>query len=205
MNQEIQLIEILFKRKYLIKGSLIILAGLLFSCSDSISNYTEINRKPQIIPDYSDITIPPNIAPLNFAIKEKAEKYLVKLHSGNGDGISISCSGRNIIIATKEWRKFLKQCRGEDFFIDVFIKQDGLWSKFQSIINHVATDSIDSYLVYRLIEPGFGFWNKMGIYQRCLENFDETPIMINDMSDGNFMNCHSFCKNNSNTMLFHMR
>lgn len=205
MNQRIQLIKILFNRKHLIKGSLIILAGLLFSCSTSISNYKEINRKPQIIPDYSDITIPPNIAPLNFAIKEKAEKYLVKLHSGTGDGISISCSGRNIIIASKEWRKFLEHCRGEDFFIDVFIKQDGLWSKFQSIINHVATDSIDSYLVYRLFDQGFEYWNKMEIYQRCLENFEETPIMINDMSDGNCMNCHSFCKNNSNTMLFHMR
>src|SRR5450759_4167152 len=45
----------------------------------------------------------------------------------------------------------------------------------------------------------------MGIYQRCLENFIESPIMINDMSDSNCMNCHSFCRNNSHTMMFHMR
>jgi hypothetical protein len=205
MNQVIQLIKILLNRKYLIKGSLIILSGLLYSCSDTISDYTEINRKPQIIPDYSDITIPPNIAPLNFAVAEKAEKYMVKLHSLTGDGISIKSSDKNIIIAAGKWRKFLEHNKGDDFSIDVFIKKDGQWNKFQPIINHVATDSIDSYLVYRLFDQGFEYWNKMGIYQRCLENFEETPIMINDMSDGNCMNCHSFRKNNSNTMLFHMR
>src|SRR5450759_2237411 len=45
----------------------------------------------------------------------------------------------------------------------------------------------------------------MGIYQRCLENFIESPIMINDMSDDNCMNCHSFCRNDSHIMMFHMR
>jgi Tol biopolymer transport system component len=45
----------------------------------------------------------------------------------------------------------------------------------------------------------------MGIYQRCLENFDETPVMINEMSEGNCINCHTFNRNNSQTMLFHMR
>jgi tricorn protease-like protein len=45
----------------------------------------------------------------------------------------------------------------------------------------------------------------MGIYQRCLGNFDEKPIMINEMSDGNCMNCHAFSSNNGNIMMFHMR
>lgn len=205
MNQADQLIKILFIRKYLMKGILIILTGLIFSCSDSQSGFIEINRKPQIVPDYSDITIPPNIAPLNFTINEKGEKYIVKLQSKNEDGICITSTNRNIRISLGKWKALLKQCKGKDLFIEVFIKQEGCWSKFQSIINHVVTDSIDSYLVYRLFDQGFIFWNRMGIYQRCLENFDETPIMINELSDYNCMNCHSFCKNNSHTMLFHMR
>jgi hypothetical protein len=99
----------------------------------------------------------------------------------------------------------LQQCKGNELFIEVFIKQEGHWLKFQPVINNVAIDPIDSYLVYRLFDQGFLTWNKMGIYQRCLENFDETPIMLNNMSDRNCMNCHSFCKNSSKTMLFHMR
>jgi hypothetical protein len=45
----------------------------------------------------------------------------------------------------------------------------------------------------------------MGIYQRNLENFDEEPIMVSEMSDNSCMNCNSFCKNNSETMIFHLR
>jgi Tol biopolymer transport system component len=45
----------------------------------------------------------------------------------------------------------------------------------------------------------------MGIYQRNLEDFKEIPVMLNSYSDGNCMNCHTFCRNNSNEMMFHMR
>jgi Tol biopolymer transport system component len=69
----------------------------------------------------------------------------------------------------------------------------------------VTSYPIDKYLTYRLIEPGYILWNKMGIYQRNLENFSENPIMINSLSDGNCMNCHTACWNNSSTLMFHMR
>ncbi|NLA49289.1 MAG: hypothetical protein GX876_07480 [Bacteroidales bacterium] len=87
----------------------------------------------------------------------------------------------------------------------MFVKKSQQWGKYNTITNYVTPDSIDKYLVYRLIEPGFEIWNKMGIYQRNLENFKETPVMLNSLSDDNCMNCHTFCKNNSNTMMFHMR
>ena len=34
---------------------------------------------------------------------------------------------------------------------------------------NVAADPVDPYLVYRLIEPGYALWNKMGIYQRGMD------------------------------------
>ena len=190
---------------HIIQACLILLTGLLFSCSGSVSSNTEIKRQPQIDPDYYGITIPPNIAPLNFTINEKGEKYLVKLHPLNGDGLIITSTDQNISISSGKWKKLLEQCKGKDLLIDIIIRQEGSWIKFQTIINHVATDNIDGYLVYRLFDQGFERWDKMGIYQRNLENFNETPVMINELSEGNCMNCHSFCNNNSNTMLIHMR
>lgn len=184
---------------------MIVLTGLLYSCSVSISDYTDENREPQIEPDYSDITIPPNIAPLNFMINETAEKYKVHMYSLNGEGMIVASTDKKINIPAGKWEKLLVQCRGGDLFIDIYMKQEGDWKKFETIINQVANEPIDSYLVYRIFDQGFEAWNKMGIYQRCLENFEVSPIMINDMSKGNCMNCHSFNKNNSNTMLFHMR
>ena len=58
---------------------------------------------------------------------------------------------------------------------------------------------------YRLIEPGYELWNRMGIYQRNLENYTENAIIENKMSGNNCMNCHSFCMQNPEKMLFHMR
>ena len=205
MNPAIRLIRILTLNNLFKNSSLIILIWILFACSRPGSNLTEIKREPQLNPDYSGITIPNNIAPLNFTINEKADNYLVKMHATQGDVINVTSATGNITISSGKWKKLLEQSKGKELYIEVFIKQDGHWTRFQPIINHVSIDPIDSYLVYRLFDQGYLVWNKMGIYQRCLENFDESPIMVNNMSDRNCINCHSFCKNLSNTMLFHMR
>src|ERR1035437_10244832 len=160
-----------------------ILIGILFACSGPGTVNTEIKRLPLITPDYTGVTIPPNIAPLNFTIKEKADDYEVKIHQKDGEAISVTSSNANIVIPEGQWKKLLEQCKGKELLIDLFIKQNGQWSKFQPIINKVANDPIDSYLVYRIFDQGYLTWNEMGIYQRCLENFDESPIMINKLGD----------------------
>jgi hypothetical protein len=45
----------------------------------------------------------------------------------------------------------------------------------------------------------------MGIYQRHIETFDEKAVLLNTLTDGSCMNCHSFCKNDPQKMLFHIR
>jgi hypothetical protein len=185
---------------------LVVLAIIFFNaCSGKIPTFTKAVREVQILPDYFGTTLPPNIAPINFVIKETGEKYLVRLSEAGGETITIMSSTGKIHIPEGKWEKLLNLCKGKELLIDIFVKNNNGWVKFSPIINNIAVDPIDSYLVYRLIEPGFEFWNKMGIYQRCLENFTESPIMLNNLSDNNCMNCHSFCRNDSRTMMFHMR
>jgi len=184
---------------------LILFIIILSSCTGKISTYSETEKEVHIIPDYTEITLPPNIAPLNFIISENADKYLVRLSDKGGKPITISSSTGKVCVPQGKWKKLLQQCKGKELLIEIFTKKDGSWTKFPSIVNHVAVEPVDNYLVYRLIDPGFEFWNKMGIYQRCLENFVERPIMINSMSDDNCMNCHSFSRNDSHTMMFHLR
>ncbi len=188
------------------KVVLYIFTGLILNaCSGKTPICQVVAREVTILPDYSGITIPPNIAPLNFTIKESGEKYLVRLSAGSGETMTISSSTGKIRIPDKKWKRLLQLCKGKKMFVDIFVKKDSNWIKFPPIINDVAEEPIDSYLAYRLIEPVFESWNKMGIYQRCLENFTESPVMINDISDNNCMNCHSFCGNDSHFILFHMR
>ncbi|MCE5345183.1 MAG: hypothetical protein LLG13_02680 [Bacteroidales bacterium] len=175
------------------------------SCNQKLPHFTEINQNVVLNPDYTSISIPPNIAPLNFNIDETSDQYMVRFHNSNGIDFIIRSKDGNIDIPQKKWTKLLQTTVPGKFFMDVFVQRSQQWVKYNTITNNVTSDSIDNYLAYRLIEPGFETYNKMGIYQRNLENFEETPIMLNSLSDGNCMNCHTFCKNNSNTMMFHMR
>jgi hypothetical protein len=191
--------------KYLYYITIIFITGILIGCARNSPADSIISGKADIFPDYCDITIPANIAPLNFRINEKADKYIVRFHGENDRGFIVKSTDGSISIPEKNWKKILITCQGRKLIIDIFYRQNGQWKYYDPITNHVAKDPIDGYLIYRLIEPGYETWNKMGIYQRCLESFDESPVMINDLSDGNCMNCHSFCGNNSETMLFHVR
>ena len=45
----------------------------------------------------------------------------------------------------------------------------------------------------------------MGIYERNLTNFDEVTFLSNKQMNNNCMNCHSFCMQDPDKMLFHQR
>ena len=45
----------------------------------------------------------------------------------------------------------------------------------------------------------------MGIYQRHITDYEQTPIIENSLTNHNCMNCHSFCMQNPDRMLFHQR
>ncbi|MHC4704459.1 MAG: TolB family protein, partial [Planctomycetota bacterium] len=59
--------------------------------------------------------------------------------------------------------------------------------------------------VYRKIRPVHSAWAKMGIYQRSLQNFDESLVLDNSYFKGGCLNCHSFCANSPEKMLIGLR
>jgi hypothetical protein len=188
---------------------LFVLVGLLaVSCHTTPGKYEQAGNA-QIFPDYSGITIPCNIAPLNFNIQENADKYEVTLsHPVNGKAekmVTVRSASGKIKFSRRKWKECIVDCRGGVMIIDICGSKDGKWYKYNSIVDSVADDPIDRYLVYRLIEPGYETWNKMGIYERDLENFKERTVIKNEMTGGNCMNCHSFCRNSADKMLLHVR
>jgi len=192
--------------KNLIKSIILILFILLNQgCSNDITSFTNADQDPVIEPDYTSVTIPPNIAPLNFRIKQPGDRFFARFYNQKGIDFTITSKSGIIEIPRKKWRRLLSSASPGSYSVDICIKISGRWEKYNTVTNSIASDSVDKYLVYRLIEPGFETWNKMGIYQRNLEDFMEIPVMLNSYSDGNCMNCHSFCRNNGDDMMFHMR
>lgn len=186
-----------------------IVAALMISlsaCHSKIDNFNEVNRLPQIFPDYTDIIIPPNIAPLNFNIKEAGSEYEARIYSNKAEQIIERSKSPSIQINIDQWHNLLKKGLGSKLYIDVLVKSmDGKWQKFQTITNEIAKENIDNHLAYRLINTGYILWNSLGIYQRNLENFDEDPIFENKSFEYGCLNCHSFCKNDPNEMMIHIR
>jgi Tol biopolymer transport system component len=162
-------------------------------------------QRPEIFPDYQDITIPPNIAPLNFMVKGEGERFSARFEGVNGSVIQLAARDRVFRIPPGAWGRFLEKNRGGAFVIRVFRKMDGRWSEFGAISIRVAPEPIDPYVVYRLIPPGYETWSTMGLYQRDLTTFSEDPVIENRYIEDDCVNCHSFCDGNSENMLFHIR
>ena len=174
----------------------------------SCSNNTDIQKKsteyPDIFPDYTEVTIPVNIAPLNFSLKENPDKAILLIENEN-QKIKINSREGEFLIPEGKWKRLLTEAKGKTLHFTVSVKKKNEWIRYKPFSVNVSADPIDSYIAYRLIPPGYELWSKMGIYQRNLENYRQSAIYENYLTKENCVNCHSFPLQNPDKMLFHMR
>ena len=173
------------------------------SCSDEIHITRTLDTPPAIFPDYKEVTIPDNIAPLCFKLADSCncEKARVVFENGS-QRIEVKAKRGQFSIPFSSWKKLMREASGDTILVTIQAKMREQWVEYPSFRIFVASEPIDPYLVYRLIEPGYEIWNEIGIYQRCLENFDESVVVNNKRTAYNCMNCHSFCMQNPEKMLF---
>jgi len=211
MNKVAGPLQKTMRRRSIVIGvcsGVIALVGMSFvSCrSETVGPYIQIARKPAIDPDYSDIVIPCNIAPLNFQILEKGRAYRVRIHPDRGAAIEIGGRTGSMRIPPGQWRALLDASRGHEVFVDVYVKgADGRWSQFQRITNTIAQEGIDETLVYRFMRPIYSAWKDIGIYQRNLANYDTSVILHGRSFGEGCLNCHSFAGNSPDTMTIALR
>ncbi|HDY87603.1 MAG TPA: cytochrome C biosynthesis protein [bacterium] len=190
---------------------IIVLISGAVSCSSSndipgLNNYVTEDRAPNMRPDYTGIVIPPNIAPLNFIIEETGIQYYVKIQSPGSKSIDISSKSPKIIIPMKPWKNLLGENRGKNIDIDTYVKKpDGSWIRFKRVTNTVANENIDGHLVYRLINSLHNLYININIYQRNLENYDQSLVLSNNSFENGCVNCHTFLNNSPDNMFVHIR
>lgn len=165
----------------------------------------QIAQTPEIFPDYKEVTVPCNIAPLNFMV-EHASKIKADFYVNNQKLFSVS--GKNTIdIPKKKWKEGLQSAKGKKITVSVSVwnEQHQKGVKYQDFQIFVSNDSITPWIAYRLIPPGYVLWDRMGIYQRDLESFEENCIVSNNENHQGCVNCHSFQNYSPNQFLFHAR
>ena len=179
----------------------ILLIALLESCHSEIKKGAYSNEYPRIIPDYENICIPYNIAPLNFSMK--SERMQVEVKSKKG---SLVVEGKKkIFFPNKKFRNLLQKNIGDTIWITLSSYSQDSWTTYKSFYWKVEAEPIDSFLTYRLIEPGYEVWNKVAIAQRNVTNFTETLIADNNLVDYSCMNCHIPNKYKPSQSFFHIR
>ena len=175
----------------------------LFIACENPNNVRESNEPPPIYPDYTDVTIPCNIAPLNFILRNRPERMKVVL---KGKFIQSRFVGKDKIqFSESRWKQFMQTEKGNTVSVRITARVKGQWIKYQSFDWTIAEDEIDPCLTYRLIEPGYEVWHKIQLCERNLENFSVKIFADNNLTGMSCMNCHVFGNQNPNLSFFHLR
>ena len=177
---------------------------LLVACGQSVpTEYTQKDQLPTIYPDYTEVTVPVNIAPLSFEYDGQVDEMVARYAVGDKE---IVCNGQPDI---DEWHAMAEKAKGDAITVEVYTRNGDQWTRFKPFNIYVAPDSIDPYISYRLIAPSFISYEALTINQRCLENYDESVIYDNILchfeKDGQCINCHHYQNYNPERMQFHAR
>lgn len=184
--------------------SFVILLGVLCSCSHEIEIEKYNGTSPVIFPDYKEVVIPSNIAPLNFVVEEPLGVMRLKVEVG--DKIAFLKVKRGLIsFPERLWRSLVEMSEGSEIKLTLCAKENGVWIGYEPFKIYVASEDMDEYLAYRLIPPGYTMWKEMSICQRDLTSYKENRIYNNLQGRGNCVNCHSFKDRDPDYMLFHLR
>ena len=187
---------------------LVLTALLLCSCHRASvpGQYKSVPMPPTIYPDYIDVTVPVNIAPLCFELLVGVDEAVTRF---SASGVEIVCGGIKACPSIDEWRELTAKASGSAITVEVYAKKDGAWVRFLPFQIHVSPDTIDPWLSYRLISPSYVAYEELTINQRCLETFEECVIVDNMLcsteSGGQCINCHSYQQGNPRCMQFHAR
>jgi len=157
--------------------------GIQVKDAEIVSSY------PEIYPDYKFVTVPVNIAPLNFQSEEDVEAISVTI-KGNKNELtyaSYSCIDMDI----EEWHNLLSANVGDTLHFCVSVLKANRWKTYKDFEVFISKDSIDYGLHYRLIAPGYGIYSDMGLYERNLSNFEVNTIYAGTKLEGGCMNCHT--------------
>ena len=202
-------------KRYIHYGFCIIGALLLLSSCVKHPSVPSASKKaktlPVIFPDYCNVTVPCNIAPLNFMLPAaEYEECVARISTPDGQQQTYG-NGVKVQIPEEEWHAMLEVAKGKSLKVEVWGRKEsgdrrqeegdrsqeegdrrqeegdrrqesGEWIAFKPFEIHVAREPIDGYISYRLIEPSYAGWSFMEIAQRNLTSFKETQVFNNEIT-----------------------
>lgn len=185
----------------------ILLAASLASCNGGRPpQMSPSAEQPDIFPDYKDVTIPAQIAPMNFNVENADAEYVYVKVTGSRGG-ELETIGKFADFDSRQWHKIAEANTGADLTFDVYVKDSNdKWRRYAPFKMHVSDTPLNDYgVVYRKIAPGYQTFSKTGIYQRDLSSFEESPIIEETAVGGQCLNCHYSNRGRADQFSIHIR
>lgn len=183
--------------------NIVLAAAVITGCAKGEYTAADGSGGPIVIyPDYKEVTIPANIAPLNFHYATK-DATKVETTFTVGDK-SVTVKGSEVKWPVRKWKSFIAGAEGTTITVSAEAEVDGKtvtdsWNIF------VSDDSMDGYLTYRLIEPSYQMFHEVSIEERCVEDFSETTICDFKNTDNACMNCHTHAQQRGDLSFYYIR
>lgn len=186
---------------------LALIAGIAISCTGTAYKAAQKSSKAaEIYPDYAGTVVPVNIAPLNFDIMDGAKASVVEISGKSG---TMVLKGPQVRFPLRKWKRLLAENAGGEIGVKVYLKDDSGWTACEPFNITVAREEIDSYLTYRLIDPGYSSYGFLTLRQRDISSFKERDLYNNNLikgrMEGQCINCHSFQNYRTDNFQFHAR
>lgn len=185
----------------------ILTIAMLTACAVKPTDAVMQNELPSIFPDYTGVTIPSTIAPMDFnVVDDNGDVHNLYVEVKGSKGGTITGSGEATDFDIDDWHSITEKNKGGKLTFTVYADYDGEWRQYKDFEMMVSDTPLDEYgLTYRRIAPGYEVYSMMGLYQRDLSCFDEDEIIANTRVPGMCVNCHTQNRTNPDQMLFHVR
>ncbi len=193
--------------RHIVLGLSIMLA--LPSCRQDNTRLAQMRLlSPQeafIYPDYADVTIPCNIAPLNFYLLPPYENYSLEVFGQTGD--TLRMKGKHLVkFKPKEWHEMLRENPGKRIEVRLQAEDVCADGTVQNLSFHWdVRDSIDPYMVCRLIEPSYQMSNLLQTIEYDLQDASQRVLFDNRLQTYGCVNCHTFPQGDGSHMVYHVR
>ncbi len=183
-----------------------IIIGLLFASCTSVPKDVVMNEKlPEIYPDYIGVTIPAEIAPLNFSYADESVDCIDVVARGSKGG-EIHTNGDWADFDLEEWHQLTEQNKGGKITFTVCTQKESHWTQYKDFDVFVSSQPLEEWgLTYRLIKPGYENGGYIGMYQRDLSSFNEYSMVESSVVPGYCMNCHTANRTNPDRLTMQVR
>ena len=183
----------------------ILVLAVFIGCSSLSTDVVKTDALPDIYPDYVDVTIPADIAPLNFSMNSD-DIDLVDVTIRGSKGGEIHANGEYADFDIDDWHQLTQQNKGGLLTVTVCSCKDGQWTKYQDFNITISQYDLDEFgVTYRRIAPGYEVGGDIGIFQRDILTFDEYAIMQESALPGRCFNCHTPNRTNPQQLTLQIR